>query len=464
MTDLHFLSATELAPLLETKQLSPVEVTKAILDRITEIDSVVNAYISPLYETALLQASHAENEIMAGLYKGPLHGIPIGVKDNFYTKGVKTTAGSKILSDFIPDSNATVTEKLLGAGGIMLGKLNMHEFGGGLTNTNPSYHHTRNPWNLDYMPGGSSGGSGAALAAGLATLATGTDTFGSIRVPAAMCGVYGLKPTYGLVSTKGVAPLAWSLDHAGPMSRSVSDLALMLNYMAGYDPLDPASIKAPLPDHRENLTKGIKGIKIGIPTYYLEGLDRNVENLFKQAISTLERLGAVVTQIDISELSMSTFAGYVITTGEASTYHYKWLQNHSEEYAQDVRVFFQSGVLTNTPQYVGSQQIRRRLAKAFSKAFEEVDVLLGPTVPISTPPFQENWVEQNLSVTERCMPFTAPPNLTGTPSLAVPMGLSSDGLPLGMQLIGNHLSEKLLFQVAKAWEETNPLDKISSIN
>lgn len=459
MTELYTLTATELAPLIKTKQLSPVDLIDSISNRMEEIDRTVNSYITPLFDSSRAQAKHAESEIINGLYKGPLHGIPIGIKDNFYTKGIRTTVGSKILCDFIPDNSATAVEKLLCAGGIMTGKLNMHEFGGGLTNTNPFYGNARNPWNLDHTPGGSSGGSAAALAAGLTTLATGTDTFGSIRVPSAMCGVYGLKPTYGLVSTHGVAPLAWSMDHVGPMARSVSDLALMLNYMAGYDSKDPGSVKAPIPDYRENLNKGIKGIKIGVPSYYLEELAPDVERLFTDAVTALQGMGAEVKEINIPELSMATFGGYVVTTGEAASYHYDRLKGHPEEYAADVRIFFESGILLNTPHYVRAQQSRRVLVDAFKKAFEDVDVMAAPTIPIAAQPFQDNWIEQNLETTKRCMPFTSPPNVTGSPSLAVPMGVSSEGLPLGMQLIGNHLSEKLLLQVGSAWEETNPLSK-----
>ncbi|WP_026673926.1 amidase [Alkalihalobacterium bogoriense] len=459
MTELYSFSATELARLLKSKQISPVDIIQSTFDRIKQVDSSVNAYITTLEEIALRQATLAETEIMNGLYKGPLHGIPIGIKDNYETKGIPTTAGSKIKENYIPDQTATSVEKLLCAGGIMTGKLNMHEFGGGLTNTNIHYGHTRNPWNLQHTPGGSSGGSAAALAAGLATLTTGTDTFGSIRVPASMCGVYGLKPTYGLVSTKGVTPLAWSLDHAGPMARSVSDLALMLQVMAGYDPQDPASIKAPVPHYKEYLRKGIKGIKIGVPTSYLEGLDEDVSFLFNSALHTLQQLGATITEVKIEELSLSSFANYVITTGEAATYHYEKLQQNFEDYAPDVRIFFETGVLTNTPQYVRAQQARRALTEAFQSVFDEVDLLLGPTVPIITPAFAEEMVKQNLEITKRSMPFTAPPNLTGTPSLAVPMGVARNGVPVGMQFIGNHLSEKLLFQVGSSWEETNPLDK-----
>ncbi|MCJ7842281.1 amidase family protein [Lederbergia sp. NSJ-179] len=457
MTDLSFLTATELAPLIRAKQLSPVELTKHLLRRIDEFDPILRTYITPLHESALKQAREVETDIMHGLYKGPLHGIPFGIKDNYYTKGIRTTAGSKLFADFIPTKTATTVKKLLRAGIIMLGKLNMHELAAGSTGTNPFFDTTRNPWNVEYMPGGSSGGSSAALAAGLTTIATGTDTFGSIRLPAAMCGIYGLKPTYGLVSKYGVFPTALSLDHAGPMARSVSDLASTLQYMAGYDANDPTSLHVPIPCYTEDLNKEMKGVKIGIPTYYLEGLDPDVESLFNHAIVTLKSLGAEIREIEIPELSLSTFSGYVIVPGEASTFHYEWLQTRSEDYSTDIRSFFLSGTLTNAPQYLKAQQVRRRMVKAFHKALEKVDIMLGPTIPTTTPAFVKNWVDQNLEMIRRCLPFTVPANLTGAPSLSVPMGLDKRGLPVGMQFIGNHLAEKELLQLGHAWERIQPL-------
>ena len=465
MTDLAFLTATELGPLIRTKQVSPVELTNHILKRIDKMNPTLNAYITPLNEFAIQQAKEVEDHIMRGNYKGPLHGIPIGIKDNYNTKDIPTTAGAKIFKESMPNYSASSVTRLLEAGGIMLGKLNMHQLGAGLTGINPSFGSTRNPWNNDYIAGGSSSGSGASLAAGLATLTTGTDTFGSIRFPAAMNGIYGLKPTYGLISTYGVIPAAWSLDHAGPMARSVSDLALMLNYMAGYDSHDPASLNISSTDYSQEINKGIKGIKIGIPTYYLEGLDPEVEKLFKQAVSTLQALGAEIKEIQIPELNMSTFAGYSIVSGEAAAYNYNLLQESSEEFEQDARVLLLAGTFTNAPKYLRAQQARRKLSKGFEKAFQSVDILVCPTMPITTPAFNKNWVEQNLDVIKLGLPFTVPANLAGIPSLSVPMGIDSNGLPTGMQLMGNHLSEKLLFQVGHAWESTNPLKiKLEDIN
>lgn len=454
MQELGFLTATKLAPLIQSKQLSPVELTNHMLKRIDTFDSTVLSYITPLHELAITQAKEAEKSIMQGQYKGPLHGIPIGIKDNFYTQGIRTTDGSKLFADFVPNHNATAVEKLLAAGSIMLGKLNMHELALGSTGTNLNYGTTRNPWNISFMPGGSSSGSSAALAAGLATLATGTDTFGSIRLPAAMCGIYGLKPTYGLVSTYGVLPSAWSLDHAGPMARSVSDLTLMLEVMAGFDANDPASLNVAIPDYTKSLNSEIKDVKIGIPTYYLEGLNIEVEKLFNHAITTLKSLGAA--EVIIPELSMTTFSGYSIVGGEASTYHNEWLKSRPEDYAPDNRAFLLSSALSLSHQYVTGQQARRKMVEAFHRTFKKVDVLLGPTIPITTPAFARNWVDQNLEVIRSCLPFTAPANLTGTPSLSVPMGLDERGLPTGMQFIGNHLNEAQLLQIGYAWEKINP--------
>lgn len=457
MTELYYLSATELAPLIKSRQLSPVELMRTMIERTQMLEPYIDSYITFLPEIALQNAVHAEKKIMEGLYEGPLHGIPIGMKDIFYTKGIRTTAGSKMLYDFVPDINSTAWERLSNSGTILTGKLNCHEFAAGLTNMSPFYGFARNPWNLDCMTGGSSGGSAAALAAGLTTLATGTDTFGSIRVPATMCGVYGLKPTYGLVSKYGVAPLSWSMDHIGPMARSVSDLALMLQHMAGYDPEDATSIKAPVPNYSGNLDKGVKGIKIGIPDYYLEGLDQDVERLFRHAILVLERMGAEVKEVEIPELSIASFSAYMVMMGEAAAYHHEKLKSNPEGFGGDVRIMLETGELANSSQYIQAQQARRKLAKAFKHVFEEVDALVGPTIPLQAPLIQENWVAENLEMTKRCISFTAPPNVTGIPSLSVPIGLSYNGLPIGMQIIGNYLSEKQLLQVGSAWESTNPL-------
>lgn len=457
MKDIAFLTATELAPLIQSKQLSPVELTKHMVNRIDKIDPKINSYITLLGENAIEQAKIAEDEIMRGQYKGPLHGIPIGIKDNYSTAGIRSTAGTKVFANHVPDKSATTVEKLLDAGGILLGKLNMHQLGAGSSGINPFYGAARNPWNTDYMTGGSSSGSAASLAAGLATVTTGTDTWGSNRIPAAMCGVYGLKPTYGLVSTYKVIPTSYSLDHPGPFARSVSDLALMLNCMAGHDPKDPLSLNVPIPNYTEDLNKGIDGIRIGIPSYYMENLDPDIEKLFNHAVTTIKGLGAKIIEMELPELSMSTFAGYTTASVEGGAINHTLLQTQPQDYAEDSRALFLAGVLTESPRYLKAQSARRMLANAFKKAFEDVDIILAPTVPFTTPPFKEDWVTQNLEVVRHGLPFTIPANLSGIPSMSVPMGLCSSGLPAGMQIMGNHLSEKMILQVGSAWEKTNPL-------
>lgn len=457
MTDLTFLPASELATLIKSKEVSPVEVIKQTVNRIDKLNPIINAYITTLNEQALQEAKKAEDDIMNGKYKGPLHGIPIGIKDNYSTAGIRTTAGTKILADHVPEENATTVDKLLGAGGIMVGKLNLHQLGAGSTGLNPFYGAARNPWNTNHMTGGSSSGSAASLASGLAAITTGTDTWGSNRIPAAMCGVYGLKPTYGLVSTYKLIPTTYSLDHPGPYARSVADVALGLNTMSGHDPKDPNSLDVPVPDYTADLNKGINGIKIGVPTYYTENLDPDIEKLFNNAIETLKSLGAEVKEIEIPELSKTTFAGYVTATVEGAAINEAALKSNPEAYADDARAFFLAGASTDAPQYIVAQQERRKLAQAFKKAFKDVDVVLGPTVPFTTPAFKDDWVTQNLEVVRHGLPFTIPANLTGIPSFSVPMGLCSKGLPAGMQIMGDHLSERLLLQVGKAWESTGPL-------
>jgi aspartyl-tRNA(Asn)/glutamyl-tRNA(Gln) amidotransferase subunit A len=453
MTELAFLTASELVPLFKAKKVSPVEVLRAIFRRIEKLDSTYHSYITTIPDDALKQAQEAEAAIMRNEDLGPLHGVPVGIKDLYHTKGIRTTSGSGMLRDFIPKMNATTVEKLLKAGSIMTGKLNTHEMAGGVSSINPFYGASRNPWNPNYLTGGSSGGSGAALAAGLATLATGSDTFGSIRVPASMCGVYGIKPTYGLISPHGITPLAASLDHPGPMARSVSDLALMLGVMAGYDEKSPVSLKVKVPDYTQSLNKDIKGLKIGVPGYFLQGLDDEVEKLFMNALNTFTSMGAIVTEVSLPELSMSTFAGYVVLTVESSNYHLDMLRTNPSGFGNDVRILFESGLLLDHTHYIRAQQARRKIADALKKSFGEVDILAAPAIPITVPRFQENWVLQSIELTNRCMPFTAPGNTSGIPSLSAPIGFSSNGLPVGMQLMADHLREDLLFQAGDAWEK-----------
>lgn len=459
MTNLTYLSAAELAPKIEAGEVSPVELTEQFLDRIDKIDDTIKSYITVTPEKAREQARKAEEEIKNGNYKGKLHGIPVGIKDTYQTEGVLSTSGSALFEGYIPDESSTVVTKIEEAGGIVLGKLNMHSLGPGSAGINPAYGTTRNPWNTDYICGGSSSGSSASLAAGLATVVTGTDMWGSLRVPAAMTGVYGLKPTQGLVSSAANIPTSETLDQTGPQGRYVTDVGILLQEMAGYDPKDIKSEDIELPDYTGDLDKGIKGLKIGIPSYYRQGLDEDVEKLFNESVEKLKDLGAEVKDIEVPELKLAKYAGLVTATSEAGANYYSSLKTNLDKIAQDVRGFLLAGSVLTGTQYIRAQKARRKLVMGLKKAFEDVDVILGPTIPITTPKFdEENWEDQAIDVVEKVLPFTVPANLAGIPAFSVPMGLDSKGLPTGMQFFGKNFTEKQLLQIGKAWETTDPID------
>lgn len=459
MTDYTYMSAAELAPKLELGEVSSVEVTQQYLDRIQELDSNLYNYITVTPEKALEMARKADEEIKAGNYRGKLHGIPVGIKDTYKTEGVISTSGSALFKDYVPEETSSAVDNIFESGAVMLGKLNMHSLGPGSAGINPTFGTTRNPFNTNYICGGSSSGSGSALASGLAMITTGTDMWGSLRVPAAMTGVYGFKPTQGLVSSAANIPTSESLDQTGPMGRTPEDVAILLQAMAGYDPKDPKSHDVEIPNYTKELDKGIDGLKIGVPTYYRQGLDKEVEENFDKAISKLEELGASVEEFEMPELDMTFFAGQVTALTESAANYYTSLKEQPEVHAQDVRSFLLAGTLLNGTQYIRAQKIRRIMAQAFAKAFEKYDVILGPTIPIKTPAFdEENWASQAIEVVEKVKPFTVPANLTGLPAISVPMGLDQDGLPTGMQFFGPNFSEHKLLQVANAWDTTNPTD------
>lgn len=457
MTKLSFLTAAELGPMLKNKEISPVDLINETLTRIEKLDPELNSYITVTADSARKQAKAVEEEIMNGNYKGPLHGIPVGYKDNYKTKGIKSTAGAKVFKDYIPDETAPTIQHLTNSGVISLGKQSMHEIGSGLTGYNPHFGKTLNPWNTDYIPGGSSNGGSASLAAGLTTLATGTDTFGSIRVPSSMSGIYGLKPTKGLLSTTGLIPGAWSLDHPGPMARSVEDLAIMLEGMAGHVPSDPTSLDISVPRYYENLTSDIKGVKIGIPSNYLNNLDSDIEDLFNKAVAKLKDLGAEVKEVEIPELKLVKFAGFSTISSESSAFNYDYLKATPEDFGQDSRVLYLTGSMVSGQQYNKAQQARRKIAEGYKRIFKEVDLLVGPTSPMTTPKYQEDWAAQSSELLNKVSPHTSPANLTGIPSLAVPMGRDSNGLPAGMLFFGNHLDEQTVLNAGHAWQQTDPL-------
>jgi len=451
----------ELAPMIESKEISPVDISKSLLSRIEKYDGEINSYIEVTAEEQLLEkASKIEKEIMDGQYKGPLHGIPVALKDIFYIKGEKTTFGSKIHQNFIADQDATVIEKLKDSGAFLTGKLTMHEYAAGGTNSNEHYGYCRNPWDLSRIPGGSSGGSGAAVSADLTIASLGTDTGGSIRIPAAACGIVGLKPTHGLVSKFGCFPLAWSLDHIGPMTKSVTDAAIMLQQIVGQDKRDATSIIAPLVDYAASLTGDIAGKVIGIEEdFFFSDVDPDVEVAVKDAIKKLESLGAKVETVKIPSLKYANYAEYMTFLAEAALIHKKNMRLCPEDFGPSVRSTLLVGSLVETDHYLEAQQMRRLMALDFEQVWKQVDVLIAPTLPTIAYPIGDSTVTINgkdIPSNFSFIRYNIPANLLGLPSIALPIGLSN-GMPISLQIMGPALSEATILNMAYAFEQVNPL-------
>lgn len=456
-TDLIERSLTEAARLVERREVSPVELTEACLQRIAAVDERICAYVTVYEEEARKVARAAEAMITAGHRLGPLHGVPIALKDNVGLKGMRTTAGSKVLADWIPDEDATVAARLKSAGAIIVGKTNMHEFAWGGTSANPHYGFVRNPWNTDRFPAGSSGGSGAAVAARTCFGAIGTDTGGSIRLPSAVNGVVGIRPTIGRVSNHGIIPLAWSMDTAGPMTRTVEDCALMFGTIAGHDPRDAATATVPTTDYSGDLALGVRGLRIGvIPGYFFHHLQPPVHDAVRGALDVLESLGASTLDVEVSDIHGNISAQLTVEACEPSTYHQRWLRQRPQDYGEDVRTLLEIGELHLATHYIQAQRYRNLLRSQFLDAFKSVDVFLCPTLPFTATKVGEMSVIIEDGVEEdmlsAIMQFTGVPSLTGLPSLAVPCGFDGDGLPVGMQLIGRPFDEARLFRIGAAFQ------------
>lgn len=455
--ELAFLPVTKLAPLISSRQISPVELTQQVLQQIETVEPKVNAYITKLEQQALAEASAAERDILAGNYMGPLHGIPIGIKDNINIQGIRTTAGSEVLANEIPIYNASTVDRLRQAGAVIVGKLNMHEFAYGATTNNLTFGATHNPWNLEYIPGGSSGGSGAAVSASECIAALGTDTVGSVNTPAALCGVVGLKPTYGRVSNFGVIPLSWSMDHVGIINKSVTDAALTLQTIAGYDPFDITTSSLPVPDYTSNIEDGVKGLRIGIPrNYFFDRIDPEVKQQVEKAIQVLIDLGATPVEVTLpSDLELSLLLSFTIVFSEASSYHEPLLKKWADLYSPDVRLYLGAGEVITATKYLKAQRLRTSFKQSLNSVMEQVDVLVTPTVPSPAVKIGQESVEINGQaerVSEAMFRYTSPFNLTGQPSLAVPCGLTEKGLPISMQIVGRAFDEATILRVGRAFE------------
>ena len=452
------LSLTQAAQLVRRKKISPVELTQACLDRIEKLNPSLNAFITVTAESALDSARSAEADISRDGWKGPLHGIPIALKDLLDTAGVRTTAGSALFKGRIPQQDAEVVRRLKAAGAVLLGKLNMHEFAFGGSSAFSHFGPVRNPWNLAYSPGGSSGGSAAAVAAQMCYAALGSDTGGSIREPAAYCGIVGLKPTYGRVSTSGAIPLSWSLDHLGPMTRTVSDAALLLQVIAGYDPQDPASTDVPVPDYTAGIDGATSALRLGIPRdYFYENLHPDIQAAMQAALDVLKKLTR--TQRDVPPLAAdasyaSVMDPYVaILTAEAYEFHKDSVAKTPELYQAATLKRIRAGADVTLSTYMQSRRRLDQARHAAARSFAGVDLLITPTAAVPTFALSELGDPGTARPLElRMLHNTRPLNPLGLPTISVPCGFTAEHLPIGLQISGPPGSEATVLRLARAYE------------
>ncbi len=438
------------------KQVSPVEVTQMLLARIRRWDSKLSSFITVMEEAAMQEAVEREKDVMSGTTKGPLHGVPIAVKDIIQTRGVRTTAGSKLFAEWVPDEDATVISKLREAGAIVIGKTNLHEFAMGATTENPFYGSARNPWNLAKIPGGSSGGSAVALAAGFCYGALGTDTAGSIRLPSALCGTVGMKPTYGRVSRHGCLPFSWSLDHIGPMTRTVNDAAILLKVIEGKDRRDDSSVAGARPIDPHARIDSLKGCRIGVcREYFFEGVDSEIEQLVNQALNQLQALGAEVVELVLPGIADALWAQKAIAQAEGYTFHQPMLDKRADLYSDDVKFRLQFGKNVSAADYLNAQRIRKAFIRQTlgQMAAGQVDLLVSPMN--HNPPFDIGSVTPEEAINNMFRLAKAPlVSMLGFPALALPCGFTQDRLPVGMQLIGKPFDEQQLFCVGELYEQS----------
>lgn len=446
------LTLSAAAAEISTGWLSPVELTDSVLDRIEATAATLNAFSCVTADLARNAADAAAREIAAGRYRGPLQGIPLGVKDLYDTAGVLSTSSSKVQAGHVPDTNAVAVERLLAAGMVMVGKTHTHEFAYGVITPT-----TRNPWDPRHIPGGSSGGSAAAVASGACMVGLGSDTAGSIRIPASLCGTVGFKPTYGRVSRRGVASLAWSLDHVGPLTRQVRDCALVLNTIAGCDRLDPACVDVPVPDYTAGLDEGIAGLRIGVPiNYFFDHVCDDVAAAVRQAIGVLQDLGAQVREVTIPYADAVVAAEFGILLPEASAYHQEWLRDKADLYGPDVRLFLEVGEFVFATDYIKALRVRTLIQQGWAAMFDDIDVLVAPCTPFAAPAVgttDVTWVDGTVeTITMALVRLASPGNLTGLPTLSMPVGFDNAGLPLGMQVMGRPFDEATVLRVGQAYE------------
>lgn len=456
---LAMLTVQELAGKIQKKEVSPVEVTDAVVTRIERLNPTINAYTTLALDRARDTAKAAEREIAAGKYRGPFHGIPVGIKDLTDTADMRTTYGSGSFRDYQPKGDGEVVRRLKEAGAVILGKTATHEVGYGLTTNNPYFGPTRNPWNQDCVPGGSSGGSGAAVAADMAILCNGSDGGGSIRIPSFFCGIFGVKPTLGLISRFGLMGAGTStFGVEGPMGKSVTDCALALQLWAGVDPRDPFTRPVAIPDYAAGLQSGIKGMQIGIsPDLFQTGMDPDVQTAYDRALKVMQEAGASVQEVRLPNNGLTPKIFHQVFGGEFAHWHRVLSHGRTITYSPDVDRWMQPALAVTLDEYLDAQVDRERMKYDYLAAFTKVDVLLGPTSPLPAPKIGQNRAVlggQDYDLLMAVVCCTGPSNMTGMPAMSVPTGFSREGLPVGVQLIGSYFEEAQLLQVAKVLEDT----------
>jgi aspartyl-tRNA(Asn)/glutamyl-tRNA(Gln) amidotransferase subunit A len=470
--ELDNLTIAEIAPQIEARNISPVDLTRLFLKRIERLNPVLNAYVMITADDAIGQAKQAEDEIAQGRYRGPLHGIPFSIKDNIATRGVRTTAGSKVLEKWIPDFDATVVARLKHAGAVILGKTNLHEWALGGTTINPFYGTTRNPWDLNRIAGGSSGGSGAAVAASLCLASLGTDSAQSVRNPASMCGIAGFKPTYGRISQYGTVPGtgAYSCNHTGILAKNAADTAIVLSTIAGHDPKDPLSADKPVPKYSDSLGRDVKGLKVGILRgYFEEVMAAEVKETFYNAIAVLKGLGVETEEVTTPHMGLMPAVKVCTSRVENASAHDHNLRTRARDYSPQTLYAYLSALLVPASSYLMAQRVRRIICDEFSALLQRVQILVIPTVGFPVPTIDEcnsGWLNVD-GKKVKCQDerggadsfCTIPFNVTGLPALSVCCGFSKAATPIGMQIAAGPFQEELILRVAHAYEQATPWHK-----
>jgi aspartyl-tRNA(Asn)/glutamyl-tRNA(Gln) amidotransferase subunit A len=465
LSDLCELNLTELSKLLAARELSSSETVKATLARLEHLDGKLNAFITVSGEQAIAEAKKADDEIGRGRYRGPLHGVPVSIKDLFETAGVRTTAGSKILADWIPEGDSAVIERLRAAGAIIIGKTNLDEFGHGGTSTLSHFGPVHNPWNIEHIAGGSSGGSAAAVAAGIGPLSYGTETGSSVRRPASYCGIVGFKPTFGIISRAGSFRGAWSQDHVGLFARSVKDITLGLDPVAGFDARDPASVHHDTAAYAARLDGNVKQIKIGVLRRFLESVNYEVSQAFGAALKVFSGTGCEIVELDIPEVSYAAMTSMMTSSAESAGINRSWFRERHQDFVPHVSRGIAVGMTITASEYLTVQRARHRIREALRTAYEQVDIIAAPTTA-RTAPLIADGVKGNGDDTRHASynhsNLLRFPSMLGLPGCSVPCGIDTGGLPIGMQLIGSWFTDQSVlnaafaFQTATDWHRRRP--------